>query len=154
MLGHANNYNRLGQEGFDMLCEHLHSKRIGWLSADLLRKQTCRVSLKPKYQHLMGDANGCAVDYPPDQVQFDSPTNSKNSGISWADNDASKKSPTELGIIFLRNPNIPNSEVFPPQLKGEKNGRFVTVFSVNAHSTTSFSPHMASNKRMVKRAPA
>ncbi len=91
MLSHANNYNRLGQEGFDMLCEHLHSTRIGWLSADFLRKQTCRVSLKPKYQHLMGDANGCAVDYPADQVQSVSPTDSKHSGISWADNDASKQ---------------------------------------------------------------
>eukprot|EP00986_Skeletonema_menzelii_P014709 scaffold10057_cov76-Skeletonema_menzelii.AAC.1 len=34
----------------------------------------------------MGDANGCAVDYPLDTVQSDSTTNSKNAGISWADN--------------------------------------------------------------------
>jgi len=85
-LSHAKSYNVISQEGFDALCEHLHSNRIGWLSADLLRKKGCRVCLKPKFQYLMGDANGCAVDYPLDTVQSDSTTNSKNAGISWADN--------------------------------------------------------------------
>ena len=113
---HDTSYNSLGQEGFDALCEHLYSTRIGWLSAKLLGRKSCRVVLKPKYQQLKGDANGCAVDYSLDPVRSENATAP----------DSGKRPPTELGIIFLRDPNIPNSQIFPPQLMNCK-GELVTL---------------------------
>jgi len=56
------------------------------LSATKLLRKGCSVSLKPKYQQLKGDANGCAVDYSLDTVLSETSSKSKNAGISWADN--------------------------------------------------------------------
>jgi hypothetical protein len=95
-LGHISNYNILGQEGFDALCEHLHRNNIGWVSAEILGKKQCPVSLNQKYQHLKGDANGLLLDSSPDTVASELTSNSKNAGISWADNDNSKEGTAPL----------------------------------------------------------
>ena len=87
---HVNSYRIIGQEKFDLICQHLLSKKIGWVSEKMLRKKNCGVILRPEYKDLLGDANGCAIDFSADNVPNKSKAKAKSAGISWADTGDSK----------------------------------------------------------------